>query len=69
MGVPSESAVQVEPKIANMLGSGDGNVIEENRRAGLTTECEGDVGALGSIHLDTPSPARKLTVYLLYKCF
>jgi hypothetical protein len=33
---------------------------EEDRRAGPITECEGHVGTLGSIHLDTPSPTSAL---------
>jgi hypothetical protein len=42
-----------------MLGRGNGNVIEDNRRAGSTTESEGHVGTLDSTHLDTslPTPA------------
>jgi hypothetical protein len=48
----------VEPKVANRLRRG--NVIEEDRRAGPTTELEGHVGTLGSIHLDTPSPTLAL---------
>jgi hypothetical protein len=43
-----------------MLRRGNGNVIKEERRTGPTTECEGDVGTLGSIHLDTPSPTPTL---------
>jgi hypothetical protein len=43
-----------------MLRRGNGNVIEEDRRAGPTTEREGHVGTLGSIHLDTPSPTPAL---------
>ena len=50
----------MEPKVANMNRSGDGNGVEENRRSGLTTEYEGDVGTLGSIHLDKPSLATTL---------
>jgi hypothetical protein len=38
VGVTRESPVQVEPKVANMLRRGNGNVIEEDRRAGPTTE-------------------------------
>jgi hypothetical protein len=53
-------AIQVEPKVANMLRRGNGNVIKEHRRAGPTTECEGHVGTLGSIHLDTPLPTSDL---------
>jgi hypothetical protein len=41
----------MEPKVANMLRRGNGNVIKEDRRSGLMTELEGDVGC---IHLDTP---------------
>jgi hypothetical protein len=37
----------VEPKVANMLRSRNGNIIEEDRRAVPTTELEGDVGTLG----------------------
>jgi hypothetical protein len=36
--------------------------IEEDRRAGPTRECEGHVGTLGSIHLDTPSPTPALDI-------
>jgi hypothetical protein len=39
-----------------MVRRGNGNVIEEDRRAGPTKMREGHVGTLGSIHLDTPSP-------------
>jgi hypothetical protein len=60
VGVPRESAVQVEPKVTNMLRRGNGNVIEEDRRAGPTTEREGNVGTLSSVHLDAPSPAPAL---------
>jgi hypothetical protein len=49
----------VEPKVANLLRRGNGNV-RRNWRAGATTECEGHVGTLGSIHLDTPSPTPAL---------
>jgi hypothetical protein len=48
--VPRESAVQVDPKVANMLRRGNRNVIEEDRRAEPTTVGEGHVGTLGSIH-------------------
>jgi hypothetical protein len=50
----------VQPKVANLLRRGNRNVIEEDRRAGPTTKCEGHVGTLGSIHLDTPSPTPAL---------
>jgi hypothetical protein len=43
-----------------MLRRGNGNVIEEDRRAGPTTDCEGHVGTFGSIHLDTPLPTPAL---------
>jgi hypothetical protein len=56
VGVPRESAMQVEPKVANMLRRGNRTVIEEDWSAGPTTEREGHVGTLGFIHLDTPSP-------------
>ena len=36
---------------------GNRNCIKGERRRRLATECEGDVGALGTIHLDTPSPS------------
>jgi hypothetical protein len=60
VGVPRESTVQVEPKVVNILRRGNRNVIKEDRRAGPTTEREGHVGTLGSIHLDTPSPTPAL---------
>ena len=40
----------------------DRNIIEEDRRAGPTTECEGEVGTFGSIHLISPSLAPALDV-------
>ena len=46
----------MEPKIANLPRSRNGNIAKVDRRARLTTECEGDVSTLGSIYLDTPSP-------------
>jgi hypothetical protein len=52
VGVPRVSSVQVQPKVANILWSGNRNVVKEDRRAGLTTECEGEVGTLGPIHLN-----------------
>jgi hypothetical protein len=58
--VPRESPVQVEPKVANILRRRNGNVIEEDRRAGPTTKREGHVGTLGSIHLVMPLPTRAL---------
>ena len=45
-----------------MLWGGDRNIIEEDRRAELTTECEGEVGTLGPIHLNSPSLAPALDV-------
>jgi hypothetical protein len=36
------------------------NVIEKDRSAGPTTECEGHVGTVGYIHLDTPLPTPAL---------
>jgi hypothetical protein len=38
-------------KVANMLRRGNGNVIEEDRSTGQTTEREGHVGTLGSVQL------------------
>jgi hypothetical protein len=60
VGVPRESSVQVQPKVANIVWSGDRNVVKEDRRAGLTTECGGEVGTLGPIHLNSPMPAPAL---------
>ena len=42
----------------NLLRSWDGNMVVENRR--LMTECVGEMGTLGSVLLDTPSPAPAL---------
>jgi hypothetical protein len=50
----------VQPKVANIVWSGDRNVVKEDRRASLTTECEGDEGTLGPIHLNSPTPAPAL---------
>ena len=47
-------------KAQNMLRSGDWSIVEKNRRAGLRMVCEGDIGTLGSIHLDVPSLAPAL---------
>jgi hypothetical protein len=44
-------------QVAKILRRGNGNVIEEDRPK---TEREGHVGTLGSIHLDTLSPAPAL---------
>ena len=57
VGVLRESAVQVEPKLAILLGSWNGNVVIEDGRSVLTTECEGEMGTLGAFHSHTPSPA------------
>ena len=57
MGVPRESSVQVQPKVANLLGSGNGDVVQEDGWTRLTTECGGEVGTLSAIHLVSPSPA------------
>ena len=38
-----------------MWKRGDGDIVIEYRRVGLTTEGEGEVSSLGSIHLDSPS--------------
>ena len=38
-----------------MLWGRDRKIIVEDRRAGLTTECEGEVGTLGPIHFNVPS--------------
>jgi hypothetical protein len=43
-----------KPKVANMFRRGNRNIIKEDRGAGPTTEREGHVGTLGSIHLVTP---------------
>ena len=45
-----------------MLWGGNRNIIEEDRRAGLTTECEGEVGTFGHIHLNSPLLAPALDV-------
>jgi hypothetical protein len=50
----------VQPKVANILWSGDRNVIKEDRRADLTTECKGEVGTLGPIHINSPTLAPPL---------
>ena len=47
----------MEPKIAKLLRSWNGNIVKVDRRAGLSTECEGEIRTLGPIHLHTPSPA------------
>ena len=36
------------------------NCIKCGRRRRLATECKGEVGAHGTVHLDTPSPAPDL---------
>jgi hypothetical protein len=60
VGVPCESALQVEPEVVNILRRGNGNDIEEDRMAGPTTERECDTGTLGSFHLEAPLPAPAL---------
>jgi hypothetical protein len=40
-----------------MFRRGNRNCIEGERRAGLATECKGEVSTLDPIHLYTPSPA------------
>ena len=45
-----------------MRRGGYRNIIEEDRRAGPTTECEGGVGTLGLIYLNSPSLAPALDV-------
>ena len=62
MGVPPESTVQVKPKVANLRWSWDRSIVEQDRRAGLTTEREGEMGTFGPVHLHTPSPAPGLDV-------
>ena len=51
MGVPREPAVQVDLKIVRLLRSWNGNIVEEDGRAVLTTECEGEMGTLGPFTL------------------
>ena len=41
--------------LGNFWKTKDWEIIKEYGRAGLTTEGEGEVSTLGSIHLDTPS--------------
>ena len=48
--------VQVKPKVANVLRSGHGNIIEKEGRTKPTTECKGEVGTLGSVHLYSSPP-------------
>ena len=52
-GVPRELSVQAYPMVTNMLWDGDRNIVEGDRRAGLVTECEGEVGTLGPIRLNS----------------
>ena len=40
-----------------MVRRGTRNSIKGEKRRGLATECKGEVGALGTVHLDTPLPA------------
>ena len=39
------------------MRSGNRGCIKGERRRGLATECKGEVGVLGPVNLDTPSPA------------
>ena len=48
-----------------MLWFGDRNIIKEDRRAGLTTECAGEVGTIGPIHLKSISLAPTLDVTIV----
>ena len=38
----------------------NGNTVEEDERAELTSEYEGEMGTLGPVHLHMPSPASAL---------
>jgi hypothetical protein len=50
----------VQSKVANIVWSGDRNVVKEDRKADLTTECKCEVGTVGPIHLKSPTPAPAL---------
>ena len=55
MGIPCEPLIKIESQIANILR-------RRNRRGGLVTECVGDVGGLGTVHHNTPSPTLGLYI-------
>ena len=56
MWVPCQSLVKELSQTASMVRRGNRNCIKSEWRRWLATECKGEVGALGTVHLDTPSP-------------